>query len=154
MYFFMQPWVIYVQEENPTENIFSILRSFHNLHQFGCRTTKLLSQKRRHLAVFSISFLWQRGTRPEKKKSLLSKYKPSRVVLCIDWTASCYDFVRIRIWFSFLIEKYIVSPQNNVPIYHPGRHEKDLIKYLPFKTSPLYNNWIGTKSSQGWSSSW
>ena len=31
--FFMQPWVIYVQEENPTESIFSVLRSFHNLHQ-------------------------------------------------------------------------------------------------------------------------
>ena len=81
MYFFMQPWVIYVQEENPTENIFSILRSFHNLHQFGCRTTKLLSQKRRHLAVFSISFLWQKGTRPEKRKDYYLNKKPSRGIL-------------------------------------------------------------------------
>ena len=38
-------------------------------------------QKRRHLAVFSISFLWQRGTCPEKRKDYYLNKKPSRGIL-------------------------------------------------------------------------
>ena len=65
---------------------------------FGCRTTKLLSQMKRHLAIFCISFLWQRGTRLEKKKKLLSQKKRSHlVVFCINRTTiGCYDFVPIQ----------------------------------------------------------
>ena len=42
-----------------------------------CRSTKWLSQKKRHLAVFSISFYWQRGTRPEKRRDYYLKKSPS-----------------------------------------------------------------------------
>ena len=48
---------------------------------FGCRTTKLLSQKRHHLAIFCISFLWQRGTRPEKRRDYYLKKSPSSGIL-------------------------------------------------------------------------
>ena len=48
---------------------------------FACRTTKLLSQKRRHLAVFCISFLWQKGTRLEKRRDYYLKKKPSSGIL-------------------------------------------------------------------------
>ena len=44
---------------------------------FQCRTTKLLSQKRRHLAIFCISFLWQRGTRPENRRDYSNQKNPS-----------------------------------------------------------------------------
>ena len=55
----------------------------------GCRTTK-----RRHLATFCISFLWQRGTCPENRKDYYLK-KSHLAVFCIDGTAiGCYDFVR------------------------------------------------------------
>ena len=60
---------------------------------FRCRTTKLLSQKRRHLAVFCISFLWQRRTRPEKRRRLLpQKKRPSSCIL--HWSN--------RIWLLWL----------------------------------------------------
>ena len=45
------------------------------LQLFGNRTKKLLSQNRHYLAIFCISFLWQRGDPSRKKKSLLSQYK-------------------------------------------------------------------------------
>ena len=51
------------------------------LPDFGCRTTKLVSQKRRHLAVYCISFLWQMGTRPEKRRDYYLKNKPSSGIL-------------------------------------------------------------------------
>ena len=46
-----------------------------------CRTTKLLSQKRHHLAAFCISFYWQRGTRPEKRRDYYLKKSPSSGIL-------------------------------------------------------------------------
>ena len=49
--------------------------------QFRCRTTKLLSQKRRHLAVFCISFLWQKGTCLEKRKYYYLNKKSSSGIL-------------------------------------------------------------------------
>ena len=49
--------------------------------QFRCRTTKLLSQKRRNLAVFCISFLWQKGTRLEKRKYYYLNKKSSSGIL-------------------------------------------------------------------------
>ena len=45
------------------------------LQLFGNRTKKLLSQNRHYLAIFCISFLWQRGDPSRKKKSLLSQHK-------------------------------------------------------------------------------
>ena len=63
---------------------------------FQCRTTKLLSQKRRHLAIFCISFLWQRGTCPEKRKDYFLN-KSHLTLFCIDRTTiGCYDFVWIH----------------------------------------------------------
>ena len=80
---------------------------------FQCRTTKLLSQKRRHLAIFCISFLWQRGTHPEKKKRLLSQKKSHLAVFCIDRTAmGCYDFVRI-----FFDTRIIHLPQSSWEVF-------------------------------------
>ena len=64
-----------------------------------CRTTKLRSQKRRHLAVFCISFYWQRGTRLEKRRD----YYLPLAIFCINRTANkCYDFSRIifQNWFQ------------------------------------------------------
>ena len=45
-----------------------------------CRTTKLLSQRRRYLAIFFISFYWQGGS-TQKKKRLLSQKSPSNGIL-------------------------------------------------------------------------
>ena len=61
--------------------------------------------KRRHLAIFCISLLWQRGTRQEKRADHYLK-KNHLAVFCIDRTAiGCYDFVRVLIcmpsWLSF-----------------------------------------------------
>ena len=62
---------------------------------FGCRTTKLLSQKRHHLAIFCISFLWQKGTCPEKRRDYYLK-KSHLEVFCINRTTiGCYDFIQI-----------------------------------------------------------
>ena len=66
------------------------------VQQLQCRTRKLLSQKRRHLAAFCISFYWQRWTCPEKEEITISKNDPL-AVFCINHTANeCYDFVRIK----------------------------------------------------------
>ena len=46
-----------------------------------CRTTKLLSQKRRHIAAFCISFYWQKGTRPKKRRDYYLKKSPSSCIL-------------------------------------------------------------------------
>ena len=87
-----------ISDVKKVEDFFQILWPCHNMQKissiqwiistFRCRTTKLLSQKRCHIVVFCISFLWQRGTRPEKK-----------TVFCIDWpTICCYDLVQIVNW--------------------------------------------------------
>jgi hypothetical protein len=73
--------------------------SWANNLSFGCRTTKLLSQKRHHLAVFCISFLSQRRTLPEKRRDYYLKK------FCIDRTAiSFYDFVQID-WYKYNFKK-------------------------------------------------
>ena len=57
-----------------------------------CRTTKLLSQKRHYLAVFCISFYWQRGPAQKEEETTISKNIPL-TAFCINRTANeCYDF--------------------------------------------------------------
>ena len=46
-----------------------------------CRTTKLLSQKRRYLAVFCISFYWQRGPAEKKRRDYYLKNSLSNGIL-------------------------------------------------------------------------
>ena len=51
------------------------------MYTLRCRTTKLLSQKRCHLAEFCISLYWQRGTCPEKRRDYYLKKSPSSGIL-------------------------------------------------------------------------
>ena len=56
-------------------------------HNFWCRTTKLLSQMRRHLAIICISFL-------SKNKRLLSQKKPPSSIL---HRSNCNWFLWLRL---------------------------------------------------------
>ena len=49
--------------------------------QLGCRTTKLPSQKRHYLAVFCISFYWQRRPAQKKRRDYYLKKSPSNGLL-------------------------------------------------------------------------
>ena len=69
--------------------------------RFGCRKTKLLSQKRRYTAIFCISFLWQRGTYAEKRRDYeitISKKPSSSSILhrsnCNRLLLGWYDFLK------------------------------------------------------------
>ena len=67
-----------------------------------CRRTTLLSKKKRYLAVFWISFNWQRGPTKKKEEITISKNLP-QTVLCINRTANeCYDFIQIYVSITYL----------------------------------------------------
>ena len=92
--------VLSVESEKKIGFTFEIVTSTWSwMYGMNCdvyKTTKLLSQKRCHLAFFCISFIWPKGNHPEKKYYLKKCHSLSSVFFyqCYD---ECYDFIWIVI---------------------------------------------------------
>ena len=103
---------------------------------FGCRTTKLLSQKRHHLEIFCTSFYWQKGTCPEKRTYYCFKKKPSNSIF-IDRTG-CYDFLwMITLKLELRSTQYLIVTLGHVFQLKKIVNSIKLLKVVPITPTAL-----------------